>query len=73
MACRNKERADMAKKELTVKYPKMLGQIITDGIVDVGDPKSRDAFVEWVGKNFSGIDIHVNNAGISINPKKNNE
>lgn len=72
MACRSQERASKALATLLEKYPAAEGHLSLASL-DVGDFKSCEAFAATMQKDFGTIDCLMNNAGISINPDKNNE
>ncbi|CAA0816400.1 NAD(P)-binding Rossmann-fold superfamily protein [Striga hermonthica] len=40
--------------------------------LDIVDPQSIEAFVEWVKEKYGGIDILVNNAGVNFNAGSDN-
>ncbi|MBO4569698.1 MAG: SDR family NAD(P)-dependent oxidoreductase [Clostridia bacterium] len=67
MACRNKERAEEAKKALINEYPQADISILT---LDLASFSSIDAFANEIIENKIDINIFVNNAGVFHRPGK---
>lgn len=69
MACRNLEKAAIARDEILQKVPAGKVEIMQ---VDFSEADSVDAFAERFIKKYSALDILVNNAGIWNTSRKEN-
>lgn len=66
MACRNNNRALLAKNEILTKVP---NASINIEILDISSVDSIKSFIEKIKEKYHGIDILVNNAGVYM-PKE---
>ncbi len=67
MACRNLEKAEIAKNEILSDYPDVTLEIIQ---LDLSDLSSVRKFVDKFNEKYDKLNLLVNNAGVMMLPKK---
>jgi len=65
MACRSKERAENAKKEILEKHPNAKVDIM---LIDLGNLSSIESFVKEYKSKYKTLDVLMNNAGVMTTP-----
>ena len=69
MACRNLEKANIAKEQILTDLPSSKLEVLT---IDLSDFESVKTFAQEFKSKFQRLDILINNAGVLFNkPKKN--